>query len=288
MTTSSRAITVNIMALTIAACGAHVDPGDLGVGAGAAGAATDTPASATAASNAIVGAGGAAGAGPQWVSPETRACPSASKLAIVGTWNGYVENGYAPWDSIRLVITGASESGGVCGTMTVGKAAPPAPATDPNVGYPPGAPARNLSPPYVAGYPLTILNGTAQAGRVRFGVADRHEPWKGWCELQTVLYPNELAVPGSSYGCAPNWASLGATDTDPSCYLVDPTTDKKVPVDCGKLQLCAWYPVCQCDATKCTAARSQDTRCDLQFGADEATGSCTTDAGTTVRLFRVK
>jgi len=167
-----------------------------------------------------------------------------SNLPITGIWNGYLEGVSAqpPWDSLRLVILGASEAGGVCGTMTIGTGTLPAPATDPDVGYPPGV-TGYLDPPLIPGFTFTLIKGTVVDGRVRFGISKR-EPWRGWCDLQTP-YPSV-----GHYNCVPD--ALGGVygSGGGGCYLNGPNGEHLV-FDCGKLMLCGTEHVCVCNSTHC-------------------------------------
>ncbi len=58
-------------------------------------------------------------------------------------------------------------------------------------------------------------------------------------------------------------------------------------MNCGKLMLCQWYPVCRCNAAGCVAPPETDIQCDLHFSAAEASGSCTGTMGN-ARFFRAE
>jgi hypothetical protein len=237
---------------------------------------------------------------PSW--PDDSGCVAASDLPMTGTWHGYVENQGAPWDQLTLVITGASITGGVCGTLAIGAGPPPAPATDPNVGYPPGSetgtPATEL---FLSGYPLTI-SGTTDGTRVVFSVIDA-EPYRGWCKLQSSYYSRTNVTNGGSNGvgggaaggtgvagssptapscgCLPFWPDFSVTSSvNGLCTATDVTSPRKLVVDCGKLDLCfGGLPVCTCNASGCDAAPDRDRiNFDLRFSADGAIGSNTYNA----------
>lgn len=218
------------------------------------------------------GSTGAAGtAMTAW--PVDSDCKSGAQLPIVGAWEGYVENYMFPSgsDAVHLTIT-AANGAHVCGKVSFGTGTPPAPATDPNVGYPPSieeSAARSAGAGGSANfdaaseaYPLTILNGQATSTRVQFQV-DTKELWKGWCELQTPYLQS-----GADYGCIPasGWASAGGN----GCFL-----NNGAPLDCAKAQLCS-SAICTCTARGCTVSPQGDVSFDLHVqSANEFSGSAT-------------
>jgi len=165
-------------------------------------------------------------------------------LGEVQSWTGYIENyqaARAPTDVINLSFA-SDPNGVVVGSMTFGTGAPPPPATDPNVGYPPGV-GLPIGQPYIAvGFPYTMANGSLVGQRLRFNVRPA-ELWTGWCELQ---------VPSDDGGfCVPNWG-YSTTGDFHTCTMMNPVTHQTVAVDCAKLFLCtppAW--VCTCSSTTC-------------------------------------
>jgi hypothetical protein len=224
--------------------------------------------------------------------PDPRACVTGDELPIVGTWDGYVE-GATPGsynDSFRLTIYGASAQAGVCGTIVYGKGTPPAPATDPDVAYPsadtgygpyvmtaqgpnPGGPGIWGPMPGVA---FTIVNGSVDGSRVRFGVA-WSELWEGWCELQT-------AYDGF---CLQNDAPERRFGPPDDCALLD-SQRHQTPVDCGKYDLCLYSFVCECNTTECVASTGPYQGFDLSFDGDLADGSASDRTSGRARLFRVE
>ncbi len=192
------------------------------------------------------------------------------RSAIVGTWHGYIENQRAPWDDLTLVINGASVTGGLCGTLTVGAGAPPPPATDGNVDYPDANETtwQGNGPRILPGFVLSLFEGTTDGTRVRFGIDD-FEPWKGWCGLQT---PYDTSPTGSC-NCLPNWSVAGDTD----CTLSDPSgAHDDIHANCAKAALCSTVGgVCTCNGSGCTAVVGASTNFDLRFAGDEAEGSAT-------------
>jgi hypothetical protein len=212
---------------------------------------------------------------PPW--PDPAGCSATPNYPIVGTWNGFIENAPSPWDSIRLVINGASAAQGACGTATLGSAPPPAPATDPNVGYPASVQGLGVGPPLIEGYAFTMIGAYAIPTQIQFVIAVFREPWVRWCELQTALYPTGGTGAGYDYGCAPNWPINSPVGSN-TCYLTDPGNGPDLAMDCGKATLCR-YPVCRCTAAECTAVPHADVSCNLVFNANEATGSCTAATG---------
>lgn len=206
---------------------------------------------------------------PTW--PSSSACVPGSNLPIVGTWHGYLENGQTPWDEITLVIKGASVSGGVCGTVAIGSGSLPPPATDPNLGYPLPEPdsAYARRPEFIAGYPLTILDGSSDGTRVQFHYAD-NESRRSWCQIQT---PASSSASDSNYcGCLPpNW---GATNAPPNgCKMIDPSGGLH-PVSCYKELLCSPIThICACNSAGCDSSMDSGGTFDLRFATDSAEGS---------------
>jgi len=207
---------------------------------------------------------------PPW--PSDSDCQSGTQLPIVGNWSGYVESYQfaSGSDAIQVTITAANDAH-VCGKVTFGQGTPPAPPTDPNIGYPPslvaslsstgaaGAPNLDMNS---EGYPMTMLNGTASTARLQFQVNQR-ELWKTWCEMQTPY----LAQAGTDfYMCVPN---VGWT-TGPNGSCVDPNGH---PIDCAKEQLCE-SRICTCNAAGCTVTPTGNVSFDLHVqNADHLSGS---------------
>jgi hypothetical protein len=176
--------------------------------------------------------------------------PEVGPLGPSQTWTGYVENFMFPSGSDVLTITVAADSqGNAVGTITIGKGTPPAPATDPNVGYPPSydksQPAPGLVGPdgfYLEGYPYTFNDGVLTSQRLHF-TANLDQLWAGWCALQTEA--------DGSGSCVPNSGGMFSGDGT-SCAYGDPAhPGKYIPIDCGKLSLCGPGGPCLCTASGC-------------------------------------
>jgi hypothetical protein len=216
---------------------------------------------------------------PMW--PDSTSCLAASAAtgisSLVGTWQGYVENASAPWDNVILTITGASVTGGVCGTLAVGAGPAPAPATDPNLGYPPDATPTSFggATGFVSGAPLTLQMGTTDGTRVRFSVAPT-EAWRSWCQLQSSFTDDQ------SCNCLPPFSSTmmaaaGAPSALDSCKVK--TAASTLTLNCRKLFLCNDFnPLCVCNASSCDAENSETDDFDLRFTADMGEGSDTANA----------
>jgi hypothetical protein len=170
-----------------------------------------------------------------------------------------------------------ADDGTVTGTVYFGAAAPLPPATDPNVGYPPGFGASLGGPglPRVSleGFDFTVLAGSYAAPRVQLSISQT-EIWKRWCEIQTVIYPvdNGNAPDGGCgdflrYGCLPNATTMFGS----SCAISWCQNPASIPVDCGKMALCGPPGVCTCTATGCTVPPS--TKGDVAFDMQAASGA---------------
>jgi hypothetical protein len=160
--------------------------------------------------------------------------------------------------------------GTIAGTVYFGTGAPLAPATDPNVGYPPGY-MQGATP--LEGFEFTVIGGTYTAPRVQLSI-QATELWKQWCDIQTMVYPqyNGSSTPGCGplvgYGCLPNAATMGGTNgcSWSSCDHPNPTS-----IDCSKMFLCTMGMVCTCTMTACTVPTP--TKGGIAFDMQLASGS---------------
>ena len=216
---------------------------------------------------------------PTW--PSTAACAGSNDLPLVGSWHGYVENEAAPWDELFLRIEGANDSA-LCGTLKVGNVAPPPPATDGEVGYPPGAVVAPSAVNFIAGYAMTLLDGTTDGTRVRFTVS-RSEAYKSWCELQRITYD----YAGVGCACVPSWAEMGDFKAD-RCTFSDPNSGAELTVTCGKSALCGspGPAQCTCNASGCTARTDSNLSFDLRFTGDTAEGVDSSHPGVRIHFTR--
>jgi hypothetical protein len=194
---------------------------------------------------------------------------STSELAFTGKWTGYIESYVLPSGSSTLTMDFVQQPDGtITGTVTFGDAPAPPPATDPNVGYPPGSGATPLTPASIEGFPYTARQISFDGPRVRLGISTL-ELWKGWCALQTsvpLMLQNGL---GTMYGCTP----VGyATDSSGVCY----GSGGSQPIDCGSAALCTAI-TCDCTATSCTVDRStSDITFDMQLTGTRLDGTIAT------------
>lgn len=187
---------------------------------------------------------------------------------LEGSWKGYVENFQFDdqSDAVLVAITGAGS-----GQITFGNSPPPPPATDPNVGYPPGVKFMGVgaSLPFTGPYPgfaFTLTHGTFDGQRLQFDVGT-NELWKHWCEQQTPI----LDEINGGYFCVHNWGgSVGSAE----CSQQDPKTMMNVPIDCGKLALCSPIGgICQCTAQACSANENATLHFDMMMATPKADGS---------------
>jgi hypothetical protein len=252
--------------------GATVDVGPGGAGAGGQGGTGGGGAGAG------QGASGAAGAVvTDWSDASTPSCVAASNLPLVGTWRGSVQGSSSDWSQMTLVITGASQTGGLCGTLQIVPGTPPAPATDPNLGYPPGAePYTNpvtLFP--MSGFSYSLLAGSTDGTRLEFGVSP-NDPFRGWCAIQPPIADTEN--PGH-FACAPNDNTMYMNGV----WTLTPPSGPPFTIDGQKLALCgggdlAQVMPCTCSAASCTALPTGNATFgimsfDLVLSGDTLTGS---------------
>ena len=103
---------------------------------------------------------------PTW--PNASDCTPDSSLTIAGTWHGMVDSATAPFDDATLVISGRDANGHVCGTYTVGNAAAPPLAINPNVGYPANQSYGDVDAQPIDGAPLSLLKASLVGSRLSF------------------------------------------------------------------------------------------------------------------------
>jgi hypothetical protein len=257
----------------------------------------------------------------------TDACDQATSALSTqarGQWSGYVENysGLASGSDTLKLAFDVADDGTLTGRVTLGDAAPPAPATDGTQIWPPGLSADDAE--FAAGKPIEGFVYTAreirwEARRLRFAIA-LTEPWKPWCELQRpydwddpALQPPSVtnnddagpltdaggvgvppdaddAGPSPDAGAEPTSTGTGGHTPDWHCVRHD--TD-----NVGIMWLClaSGYP-CTCDATACTAAgldpddvrtQAREMTFDLVLTGDAGDGSLAfEDVTNNVRLVR--
>jgi hypothetical protein len=149
---------------------------------------------------------------------------------------------------IRFTST-VDSSGQVMVTVFLGNGTPLPPATDPNVGYPPGLATEGMmlnsaSDYWSEGFAYSMTSGTFQPQRLRFTI-NNYQLWTGWCALEKPIDDSGL--------CLPYWGGGGGTSdgTNWQCYLQDPANGHTVVVDCAKYNLCVMSHICACSATAC-------------------------------------
>jgi hypothetical protein len=195
------------------------------------------------------------------------------------TWDGYAEAyTFMPdgSDHVRLTIGPDGQ-----GTLQVGNQAPIAPATDPNVGYPPGVDYTKSyfqNPPIWEGIVYPVYSAQVQTDRIQVGVKP-NDYFASWCALQTPFaYVTQITggtldggPPGTVYTQSIVPVDGGAPDASGVMYLAcpfqggDQSTLNGVStcygelgpvateVDCGKYYLCN-ENVCACTAAGCTSS----------------------------------
>lgn len=215
-----------------------------------------------------------------WIPPPYDAGPTGDRAG--DEWDGYVESYRFPSgsDHVRIVFDSAAGDGPRTGIVVFGEGPLLPPATDPDVGYPPGV-AGPMSPlldrPW-EGFEYPIASASVSGARVLVTI-ERADLWARWCAIQTPV-PTE---PGSSsFACVPNSAS-GSDGT--SCYLLD-ATGTHTPIDCGKLQLCHFAMVCVCDAASCRRGHVGENTFDFHVVGSNGDGSVTLEALHNVHLIR--
>jgi len=210
----------------------------------------------------------------------------------VGRWHGYVENEAAPWDELFLDIKGAN-SNGVCGTLTVSNAEPPASPSDAKEVYPPeasaaltGADSIRVGSPLIAGYASTLLNGKLDGTRIRFGISPR-EGYRSWCRLQPSYAA--LGWGGASSracSCSPGGdATISPREGDCSSITYS-NRGVSVTLGCYQAGQCG-AEVCACNASGCDSSDGLVDNFDLTAdGTDRIEGSDTDHPGKRIHFKR--
>ncbi|HEX2660710.1 MAG TPA: hypothetical protein VHU40_20660 [Polyangia bacterium] len=196
------------------------------------------------------------------------AATAALSAQSSGDWVGYIENLTVPFmsgsDAIKVSLRVQSD-GQLAGSVVLGSGTPPAPATDPNVGWPAGHSFFSQQLLFlVEGHAYDLESPKWEALRLR-GIFSTTEPWGPWCHLQTSIM--SAGNPGH-YGCVPNF---GSTSTDEgTCYL---SSDPPQPINCDKLTLCRELWTCDCSADGCTNAPSNDNSIDIALDGNHGDGT---------------
>jgi hypothetical protein len=173
--------------------------------------------------------------------------PDAAVIGTLGSsqsWTGHIENYEYIYGSGDVRLTFAVDSTGhVVGTAVLGSGIPPAPATDPNVEYPPGLTAQggpNMA--WFQGFSYSMLDGKLTAQRLQFTLRNS-ELWSGWCALQTPVDDSGMCLPNGAVTCE-----------NGKCTITSSTNGQKITnVDSGRLTLCTMDQVCLCSTTACGA-----------------------------------
>ena len=211
-------------------------------------------------------------AGPSSTADARQAVPVESLDArVIGpitqaqtSWTGYIENYQFPSGSDVVTFTFAADSAGeVVGSVVLGNGTPPAPATDPNVGYPSNLPSTGYDGSWTEGFSYSMVNGLSTPTRLRFTIRS-FELWSGWCALQTPVQGSDM--------CLPNW---GGAMTNGQCSQTNPANGTTTIVDCGKLNLCLEVQVCVCSTVPCvvTPNAGPELSFDIAITNNDASGS---------------
>ncbi len=211
---------------------------------------------------------------PEWP-PSTTDCVSSTDLPVTGVWEGWIQD----WQfrnqlPLRVEILGASERGGLCGTLRWGEGTLPPPPTDPEHAWPDD---RDLGSGLSAasyfreGATYSILDGGVRGDQVRFRIT-AVEFWKPWCEIQTSYWNGFF---DEAWLCMPKGMSSTVTDEHSVCVFHQ-YDDSDVVVERAKCELCFNILTCACNEGGCTATglnESKSAYFDLVFEEDRATGA---------------
>lgn len=185
---------------------------------------------------------------------------------LTGTWSGWVENHQFNDGSDAVVMT-FTDGDPLEGHITFGDWSAPPPAMDPDDGYPPDPyyiPEGTSS--IVPGFVYSARNASLTGRRLQFDIV-YDELWARWCELQTPVADDDDA---GVYRCIRNWGSYVSEDL---CTQTNPETQEMVTVNCRRLDLCLYSPVCSCTADGCMSADARGEHFDLVIDVPHADGS---------------
>jgi hypothetical protein len=217
---------------------------------------------------------------------------SALSAHAVGSWTGYIENytGLSSGADTLTLSFSLADDGTLQGTAKLGDAAPPAPATDPNVAWPPGITAdsaiRLFSDPHpIEGFSYPAHAIKWESRRLKFEIS-LGDPWAPWCELQTPLdvgtgdHDGGTASP-THWSCGPTgWSGISGTTT---CQA----NDSSLTAPCAKFALCSGSGPCTCSSTGCTADAKVVASFDIALEGNSGNGSfALQDGSNNVRLTR--
>jgi hypothetical protein len=206
---------------------------------------------------------------PPVVSPwPDSACEAGAGNPFEGTWSGYAQ-GQGHSDDFTLVLGGSSEA--PCGTITFGEPVSYAPATDPEVPYPPVDSAAFKPTPRSPGFTYTLLAAEVDGTRLQFRIAYA-EAYGSWCGLQTS-YPR----PQGGFACLPSYGDGVSVEGD-SCHATGSSAQGHVYA-CTHYFACLGFvdPLCACQAGGCIAnIDGEGERFDLAFEETDASGLMST------------
>lgn len=242
---------------------------------------------------------------------------AALSAGVAGRWTGYVENLAGGDDAVSIAIS-VGEGGELSGTVTIGSAPPPPPATDGTVAWPASIDRgiATVPPDYLAGFSYTAMDMSWRAKRLRIRMPT-YEPWESWCALQ------QSYATADGYVCYPSGNLQSDLFTGPlldaqgNCQIdADPTStsDPYLSFSCARYTMCGAVRscvcqaggvncncggngVCECDASGCHAGRTWMSVpighwFDLAFDEGNAEGSVSLGHGQTeqhnVRLTRAR
>jgi hypothetical protein len=204
------------------------------------------------------------------------------------TWDGYAEAYTFPSGSDRVRMNLDAQGHG---TLVLGDATPPPPATDGNAEYPPGVNELLVDDPayeMYEGVPFTVQQAEVQDQRIQFGM-DPLELYKSWCALQTPVLDTTSSPDAPYYSCVPH----GTLTYYQGVCTVENPDGTSAPLNCAKMDLCGAKNVCECTAAGCTAGVTDSLdaapgRFDaaLENGGARLVGTLTFPQRITVRLTR--
>jgi hypothetical protein len=192
---------------------------------------------------------------------------AALSASVAGRWTGYVENLSGGDDAVSLTIS-IDDGGELSGSVTIGSATPPLPATDGTRAWPASIDQGidTVPPDYLAGFSYTAMDMSWKAKRLRIRMPT-YEPWESWCALQ------QSHATADGYRCYPSGnlqsdlVSGPILDAEGNCQIdADPssTSDPYVSFSCARYAMCDTVRscICQAGAVNCTCGGNGVCECD--------------------------
>jgi hypothetical protein len=196
-------------------------------------------------------------------------------------WDGYVEMYAFASGSNRIRIR--FDRDGTSGVVIFGEGTPPPPATNANVGYPPGDwyTTTRWEELVLEGVEYRFDRATNTLTHVVVA-PDMDQIWATWCGLQIPIFAAQPPLP-DWIGILPPFERIQTGDG--TCAYTDRRTGDRVAIDCARLLLAAPSP-CDCTPDGCFVHHGWEFMIDFQVSGDQGTGHIMTYAWRALHMTR--